>query len=228
MVQQLYTTFEQVGQKRSGSHHGGLPQKYVLDERGRRLMLDVYDGTTEKIDWLAYQLHVPRGRVKKWASELGLTWQARNPPWTPEDEKYLERNLHKQSVADIAKNLGRTKTAVKLKAKRLGINKTLQEGYTMRSLCLGLGCDHHKVERWLEKGWLKGRRRGTERVERQGGDVWLFTNAALRRFIADHPNEIDPRRADWLWLVDVLLGGDNYGIGSLDTSQNRSEEVRHD
>jgi hypothetical protein len=211
---QLYTTFEQVGRKRRSD------QKYVLDERGRRLMFDLYNGTSKNIDLLMRYLGVPRQTVKRWACELGLSGQ-REPRWTPEDEAYLERNLHRMSVADIAKKLGRTKTAVKLKAKRLGVNKTMQEGYTMSSLCLGLGCDHHKVERWLEKGWLKGHKRKTERAT---GDVWLFTNAALRRFIAEHPHEVDPRRFDWLWLVDVLLGGDSYGIGSLDTDKNRSEE----
>jgi DNA helicase HerA-like ATPase len=33
----------------------------------------------------------------------------------------------------------------------------------------------------------------------------------VREFIIAHPNEIDPRRMDWLWMVDLLSGG----LGSL-------------
>ena len=116
---------------------------------------------------------------------------------------YLQTWLHRQSIAKIARHLGRTQTAVKLKAKRLGIRKS-GEGYTMRALCQGLDCDHHKVERWMELGWLQGSRRETERTTQQGGDMWCFKDTDIRDFIFAHPMEIDPRRADWLWLVAIL------------------------
>jgi hypothetical protein len=201
---------EVVGAKREGIHAGGIRQRYILDDRGRRLIQDIYNGTSESIDELVRLLGVPRWKVKMWGSQMGLTHQERF--WTQEDEDYLTRNLHRKSLGDIAKHLGRTKVSVKLKAKRLGVNKCGQEGYTMRGLCLALGCDHHKVERWLEYGWLKGTHRHTERTT---GDVWLFVDRDIRNFVMQHPLEVDPRRMDWLWMVD-LLAGDNYGgIGSL-------------
>jgi hypothetical protein len=224
MVQQLYTDFNQVGQKRTGSNRGGLPQKYVLTDWGRQLILSQYDGTSEHIDELARRLQVPRWTVKKWGQQLGMARQ-KEPFWTPEDEAFLERNLHNKSIAEIAKTLGRTKTAVKLKAKRIGVNKTMQEGYTMRGLCMALGCDHHKVERWLEYGWLKGKRRKTERSKAQGGDVWYFTDRDIRKLIVMHPTEIDHRRIDWLWMVDLLAGGDFNGIGSLAPEYASSKEA---
>lgn len=223
MAQQLYTTFEEVGKKRTGNHHGGVAQKWVLDEHSRRLLIAKYDGLPTTIDELEKKLHVPRWIIKKWAGQLGLAKQ-KEPRWSPEDVAFLEHNLHKKSIADIAQQLGRTKTAVKLKAKRLGINKTLQEGYTMRGLCLGLGCDHHKVQKWLEKGWLVGKRRQTERGENQGGDVWYFTDRSIRQFIMHHPHEIDQRRIDWLWVVDILAGGDFYGLGTLSKDYGQSEK----
>jgi hypothetical protein len=202
---------EEVGAKRTGIHRGGRHQQFVLDDRGSRLLCELYDGTSERIDRLVQLLGVPRWKIKKWAMDLGLTCQ-KEPRWTPEDEEYLQRNLHRQSVTAIAKHLGRTKVSIKLKAKRLGVNKCHQEGYTMRGLCMAFGCDHHKVERWIELGWLRGRRRKTEREDR---DVWLFTDRDIRELIKKHPQEIDPRRFDWLWIVDLLCG-DNYGgIGAL-------------
>lgn len=211
---------DQIGSKRTGSNAGGIRQKYFLDEPGRHLIRAKYDGRTETIDELAMRLNVPRWTVKKWGRELGLARQ-REPRWTQEDEDYLRRNLHRSSLGDIARKLKRTKTAVKLKAKRLSVNKTLQEGYTMRGLCLGLGCDHKQVERWLANGWLKGRHRHTERTQVQG-DVWYFSDEAIRKFILHHPREIDQRRFDWLWVLDILAGG----LGELDTEYGEREDAK--
>lgn len=206
---------EDIGKPRTGSNAG--PQKYFLDEPGRRLLLARYDGKSDTITELAKRLAVPRDAVQYWAREMGLTRQ-RGPRWTPEDEDYLRRNLHRSSLGAIAKKLGRTQTAVKLKAKRLGVNKCGQEGYTMRGLCMGLGCSHHTVLKWLEKGWIKGRHRHTERANH---DVWCFSDDAIRKFVKQHPQEVDPRRADWLWLVDILTGG----LGELDTEYGESEQT---
>lgn len=205
-MSQIARDFERIGKP----YKTAIPQKYYLDEPGRRLLLAKYDGRTETINELARLLHVPRWKVKKWGSDFGLARQ-KEPPWTPEDEAYLERNMHSQSLAKIAQHLGRTKVAVKLKAKRLGVNKMLQEGYTLSGLCQGLGVDHHKAHQWIENGWIKARKRHTERPR----DVWYFTDDAIRNFIAAHPLEIDPRKADWLWLVDILLSGGQKGLGEL-------------
>jgi hypothetical protein len=215
MVQPLYDKFEQVGQKRIGGNRGGLPQKYVLTDRGRAMIIAEYNGTKAVIDDLAERLNVPRWTVKKWGQQLGLA-RKKEPFWTPEDEHFLESHLHKMSIRDIAIYLGRTQTAVRLKAKRIGVNKT-QEGYTMRGLCMGLGCDHHKVEKWIACGWLQGQRRG---IDRPQGDFWLFTDADIRNFILAHPLEIDARRMDWLWVVDLL--SDN--VGSLASSLNSQSD----
>lgn len=202
MTQPLMT-FEKVGSKRAGSHRGGIRQKYVISDAQRRILLERYDGKTETIDELMrYFPGVPRWCVRKWARDLGLA-RAKERFWSQEDIEYLEKNLHKKSLGAIAKHLGRTKTAVKLKAKRLSINKT-NEGYTMRGLMLGLGMtNHHRVQYWME----------------QGGDIWLFTDIAIRNLVKNHPEEIDPRRADWLWLVDVLVGG----LGALGGHTDKSE-----
>lgn len=211
---QALMPLELVGAKRTGKHAGGHPQKYVLDKPGRRLILARYDGTSKVIDELMQHFPgYPRYIIKKWGRELGLARQ-KEPRWTEHEITYLEHNLYKKRLGDIAKHLRRTETAVRLKAKRLGMNKT-QEGYTMRGLCLGLGIDHHKVEKWLANGWIKARRRGSDRTPEQGGDIWYFSDKAIKDFIRHHPEEIDPRRADWLWLVDILVGGDYGGIGAL-------------
>lgn len=200
---QALMTFEEVGTRRVGRHAGGHRQRWTLTVPMRTLLLARYDGRSETIDELCRRFgNVPRWRVRKWAADLGLARQ-KEPPWSEGDARYLEANLYRSSVADIARHLGRTQTAVRLKAKRLGLSKS-GEGYTQRQLALGLGCDDHKVRRWVDAGWLRGSRRQTERCDAQGGDMWYFSDAAVRAFVRDHPNEVDPRRADWVWLVDVL------------------------
>ena len=216
MVQQLIP-IEKIGAKRTGPHKGGIRQKYVLSDQQRRILLERYDGRTETLDELMrYFPGVPRFKVRHWAGEMGLARQ-KEPFWTEQDEEYLRQYLHKKSLKDIAKHLGRTVVAVKLKAKRLGVNKT-QEGYTMHGLCMGLGCDHHTVERWIKKGWLKGRRRQSEREN----DIWLFTDAQVRAFVKEHPQEIDQRRVEWLWFIDVLLSN-THGLGELELPETEAE-----
>ena len=202
---------EQVGARREGVHKGGIRQRYSLDEPGRRLLLACYDGRSATITDLARRLAVPRWKVIRWANDLGLA-RGKAPRWTAAEDTYIETYAHQSSIVAIATHLGRTPTAVRIRMKRfLGIAKS-SNGYTLRRLCACLGCDHHKVERWIAAGWLRGERRHSERTAL--GDIWYFSDAAVRALIVEHPQEIDPRRADWLWLVDILAGGYN-GLGAL-------------
>ncbi len=199
------THMEDVGQQRQGPHAGGIKQKYVLDERGRALLLREYDGTPATITRLTHLIGVPRWKITRWAADLGLARQ-KEPRWTEAERAYLEQAINSTSIAHIAQHLGRTQTAVRVKMKRIHINKS-EDDYTMRRLCDCLGCNHHMVQRWLDKGWLKGTRRHSDRTEANGGDMWLFTDKHVRDFICHHPQEIDQRRVGWLWVVDLLCGG---------------------
>lgn len=183
--------------------------RYILSEPIQRLLLAKYDGKTETIDELERLTGLPRWKIRNWARSQGLA-RTKEPNWSEAEETYLEQHLTKHSLTQIAHHLGRSKVAVKLKAKRLGIRKQA-EGYTLCGLCLAFGCDHHTIEKWIRAGWLKGTRRQTERTVEQG-DTWYFSDAAVRRLITEHPLEIDPRKADWLWLVDILSGG----LGNLE------------
>lgn len=217
MVQQLDVNIAEVGARRK--HRGGRPQKYILDDRGRQLLIAKYDRSSAAIDELVQTLHVPRRTIIKWAQQLGLT-KPKEGHWTEEEDTYIERNMHRSSVANIAKKLNRTKTAVTLRAHRLGINKCLQEGYTLSALCMAFGCSQAKVSRWIELGWLKGKRRHTERER----DVWYFTDHNVRHFVMHHPGEIDQHKVDFIWLIDVLTGDANTGLGSLARDYAKSEK----
>lgn len=203
----------------------GRPRKtrrWARTEWHDRILRERYDSQTATISELQRMFRVPRWMVLQWASQLGLS-RLKDRPWSPEQEAYLESNLHHAAVRTIAKRLGRSPCAVTLKAKRLGLNKS-GEGYTLRQVCEGLGEDHHRITAWVAAGALKGSRRHTDRKPVQGGDMWLFTDDNLRTFIRRHPMEINLRRVDQLWFMGVVVGvSSRNGEGAPPGGSNTGE-----
>jgi len=173
-------------------------KKYYFNDFTDRLIRERYDGTTVAIDGLATSLNMPRWAVKRRAQVLGLA-RAKEKPWSQAEVDYLEANYHCRSILTLAKNLKRSTTAIALKAKRQGIRK-FDEGYTASSLSQALGIDSHKVSQWIDMGLIKASRRHTQREN----DMYLVTDRAVREFMLTYPTELDLRRADPVWLVDVL------------------------
>jgi hypothetical protein len=103
----------------------------------------------------------------------------------------------------MAKHLGRSPTAIKLKAKRLGLRK-YDEGYTASSLAEALGVDPHWVLSRIRSGMLRASQRKTERKPEQGGDSWLVTDEAVLELLREHPYDIDLRKVDSLWFMDLI------------------------
>lgn len=202
-----------VGAKRS--YQGGRRRKWFLDDRGHRLMVDLYDGSTERVTLLQKELRVPRGVIHGWARQLGLARLKQR--WTPEQIAYLERNFQKKSLDELAKRLDKTSSAVKKRAYMLGLS--CKGDYCLQDLQDVFRCRHETIQMWVQKGWLKGFRKEAGR-----GETWQFTNKAIRDFIFAHPDEINPRRLSdeaWLWVVDVLS---DCGLGRLDNPHAREEE----
>jgi hypothetical protein len=79
--------------------------------------------------------------------------------------------------------------------------------YAAHGLAQALGIDSHVVSRWIKSGHLKAKLRGTARGERQNGDIHLIRETDIRRFIREHPTEIDLRKTDQVWLPDLLTNG---------------------
>ena len=69
------------------------------------------------------------------------------------------------------------------------------------------GIDSHAVSRWIKHGHLKAQLRGTARGQQQNGDIYLIREKDVRRFILEHPTEIDLRKVDQLWFLDVITDG---------------------
>ena len=100
----------------------------------------------------------------------------------------------------------RTVTGIHLKLRRMKF-KHDPSFYSAHGLAQALGMDSHAVSRWIRRGYLKTQLRGTARGERQNGDVYLIREKDIRRFILEHPTEIDLRKVDQLWFLDLLTNG---------------------
>ena len=68
----------------------------------------------------------------------------------------------------------------------------------MTDLMAGFGIGEHAIKVCVAKKWLRCKKQGPN------SNVWLFQEYDIKLFIQQHPNELDQRRMDWLWVVDVL------------------------
>lgn len=177
-------------------------QKYFLSDSGREMLMRYYDGKHETTQMLVKCLGVPRHIIYRWALKLGLK-QRGTRTWTEREIHYLESNIHQLSMEQLMKHLKRTECSIVRKAYELGLSKS-HEGYTLSALVAAFGVHHKTIERWVAKGWLRGKRRQTRRTHLP--DIWYFSDANVRDFVKRHPEEVNPTKADWLWLVDVLCG----------------------
>ena len=100
----------------------------------------------------------------------------------------------------------RTVTGIHLKLKRMRF-KHDGSFYSAYSLAQALGIDPHAVTRWIKCGHLKAKFRGTARGPQQNGDSYLIQEKDVRRFILEHPTDIDLRKVDQLWFLDLITNG---------------------
>jgi len=165
----------------------------------RRMYDPAISGRSQEI---ANRLRRPRWVVNRRAVALGLS-RPKDRPWSEEDREYLEANFHWSAIKVMAKRLGRSPTAIKLKAKRLGLRK-YDEGYTASSLAEALGVDPHWLLSRIRSGKLRAAPRRTERKPEQGGDSWLITDEAVLQLMREHPYDVDLRKVDSLWFMDLI------------------------
>jgi len=194
---------------------------YFPTDAELQIIRDHYDGSSRRISKIMRLLErkYPRWYVRRRARDLGLA-RVKEPDWMADEENYLQEHYPKMGLkslrAGLIRNGGfpRSTTAIWLKIKRLGIVAGLDNGFTKRglqNLLWGGQENHHIIQRWIDRGWLKAKRRGTLRLESQGGDMWYFDPEWVRAFIIAHPEEIDLRLVDPVAFIR-LVAGDNLDL----------------
>jgi hypothetical protein len=158
---------------------------------------------------LADQVGIPHWALKKRARELGLA-RTKEKPWREPELAILARYawMSDERIRLRLKAAGyaRTVTGIHLKLKRMRF-KCDPNFYSGKGLADALGIDSHVVTRWIKSGHLKAQFRGTARSEQQGGDIYLIREKDVRRFVLEHPTEIDLRKVDQLWFLDLITNG---------------------
>ena len=189
-------------------------RKYVFTDQIDLLIREIYlnhrDAKTRPgIRLLANKVGMPHWALKKRARELGLA-RTKELPWSEAELTILSRYawMSDERIRLKLKAAGypRTVTGIHLKLKRMRFN---DDGsfYSANGLAQALGIDSHAVTRWIKSGHLKAKLRGTARTEQQNGDIYLIHEKDVRRFILEHPTDIDLRRVDQIWFLDLITNG---------------------
>lgn len=184
--------------------------KHTIDPKHDERIRKVYMGTTGngEIKALASWLGVPRQTLTTYANKNGWTQKAvKSPPWTPEEdaalEKYARYCIEKISVKMRQDGFNRTNTAIAIRLKRKRLLSNL-DGYSATQLSECLGIDAKSVTRLIQQNKLRAEKRGTARTEKQGGDAWWIKPRYIRNYLMDYIGEIDMRKIDRFWFVDML------------------------
>ena len=182
----------------------------ALDARIRQAYDARYRGNDRRaILRLAVACDWPKWRVVRRAAELGLS-RIKEPPWNEAELALLEewKFLTAEAIARKFRQaeLARTATAIKLKLKRLDLDRRAGV-YSATALAAALGVDGHKIVAWIRARLLAAEPRGSARRPEQGGDSWLIREADVRAFIFAHAEEIDLAKVSKWWFLSLLTEG---------------------
>src|SRR5271167_4054067 len=189
-------------------------RKYVFTDQIDQLIREIYLSRRDarkrpSIPLLAKRVGMPHWALKKRARELGLA-RTKELPWSERELEILARYawMSDERIRLKLKAAGyaRTVTAIHLKLKRMRF-KHDGSFYSANGLAQALGIDSHAVTRWIRSGHLKAKFRSTARTEQQNGDIYLIHEKDVRRFILEHPTDIDLRKVDQLWFLDLITNG---------------------
>ena len=168
--------------------------------------------TPEELEWLQqnWQLtdaeicaHLGRslGTIRTKRRKLGLIGKPgyRKTDWTQEELDYMQANWGEKTIPQIAKHIGRTVTAVRVKYKRMGLSGQKWYGDMMsaRKVSELLGIDVHTVtDYWIPKCGLKGRKK--KLAEKGSCTIIMFSD--LLTWLEANQDKWDSRRVEILGL----------------------------
>lgn len=210
----IYQHANALGLRAPKGKHGAERQQWTASPQADAIIARVYQATPQKgdIKVLARTLNRPMWWICKRAAKLGLSKpRFRELPWTEPEIDFIAANAHKDADA-ISRMLARrgytrTATAISVKLKRIGSpsgKNADMDHYTANQLAGLFGIDRKGIGHWIAKGWLKAERRGTARVEAQGGDEYWIHRRDVRKFIIENTAAFDIRKVEKFWFVELM------------------------
>ena len=202
-----------IGLSKSKTGKSTKPPKYTIAEHQAAQIRKVYTSIPQKgaVRDLAKRLGLPRWKVSKFAVNEGLIGvQKKEPPWSEKELSILEQGAH-LTAAVLQRRLAsagfrRTEVGIVLKRKRMRFLSNLK-GQSATTLALCFGVNAKTVIRYIEKGYLQAKKRGTARVPQQGGDEWFIRDRQIKNFVCSYPEFVDFRKVDKLWAISLLADG---------------------
>lgn len=151
------------------------------------IMIQLYG----KAPWVELLERLPgRTKVALVGRAVILGCQAEKEPyWTPQEERFVREAFGHQTLAAMAQHLGRTETAVKLKAKRLGLRHRQRRALTPSQIGRIMRICPKTVKWWIRRKWLKARVAPTNELT-----IHLVEIEDLVACLKAHPDRWDARR----------------------------------
>ena len=159
---------------------------------------------------LATRLGRPVHYVTQRALALGLVPpRFKQPRWTHAENDLIASAAH-LSLSGLRLRLRRagfkrSEAAIKGQLKRLGVSRVDENRCSAAGLAQLLGVQPRRVCRWIEEGLLRATARNG--AHEPGGRVFSIHRRDVRRFLIDNAGAVDLRRADAVWLVELLSTG---------------------
>jgi len=154
---------------------------------------------------LAQTIGRPRWWVSKRAAKLGLVApRFKEPAWSEAEIEIICEHAHRNlgTLRKMLKRAGyeRTETAIAVKLKRLGADRTDPNHLNANQLSVVMGVDRKTVAGWVARGLLKATRRAASDKD----DFWSIHRRDIRRFVIDNVAAVDLRKVDKFWFIDLM------------------------
>lgn len=206
----IYARAEQLGLSAPKVSRKGLPKRlYETTDAIDQLLRDRYPACTEPgmLEALAVQCSRPSWWLKRRGAALGLEYgRNKSPEWTQAEEELLAKHCH-LSLNTLKRKLRalgtvRTETAISLRLKKLALSRVNLDTYSAAEAARLMGVDGDTVRRWIRAGGLRATRTPDSK---SAAPHFQITRRALREWIAAHPAEVDLRRVDKYWFIDLAF-----------------------
>lgn len=198
---------QRLGVKASGYlKYADQADSEFVDAAIRRAVLSGKRGALKKLEQTTNR---SRGWLTWRAMRLGLLPERKRTVWTAEEDALLESLSGRtaETIARIfkAKGFARSPRAIYVRLYKKGLDNSDPDTHTASDLARLFGISRNVIDRWLTKGWLKAERGRLS--PRPGNPVfWRIRRENVKRFVRDYPGEIDLRKVDSYWFIELLAG----------------------
>jgi len=142
----------------------------------------------------------PRDACSRFARAMGVKYKKPYRAWSAGEAERLVEFSESRSRSNIATTLHRSRKAIELKQRRLGITSTMQkDGFSKYQLAELLHIRPRTIQTWVDKGWLPATLEGTARLPRI-----IIAAEDFIRFCRKYPEAINQRRINQARLEFVF------------------------